>query len=311
MRWTRFTTLLLLLASIPACADVGPTQPDLQSAFDYGEPPPGEDGPGETMLTIDLIEATPNPAPLGSAIQMHAEISGGTVQSSEYSITPDVGEATWIELADTELMPSENGASPSWALVDVLGVGVHEVCIRATGGGGGGGPVIVSNLLTVARDEHEGPPPGEGSVTEPLCTLVVVYDPSGGFVTGGGWIHSDLGDYALDGSLEGKATFGFVSKYKKGAHAPTGNTEFQFHAAGMNFHSGSYDWLVVAGQTAQFKGSGTINGAGDYTFKLWATDASPDHLRMKIWTEDEGVENVVYDSGDSMLAKGQIVIHDK
>ena len=36
--------------------------------------------------------------------------------------------------------------------------------------------------------------------------------------------------------------------------------EFQFHAAGMNFHSESYQWLVVnqGGTNAQFKGTGTL-----------------------------------------------------
>jgi len=43
---------------------------------------------------------------------------------------------------------------------------------------------------------------------------------------------------------------------------PTGNAEFQFHVAGFNFYSETYEWLVVnqAGTNAQFKGSGTVNG---------------------------------------------------
>ena len=91
---------------------------------------------------------------------------------------------------------------------------------------------------------------------------------------GGGWIDSPLGAYVPDPSLTGKATFGFVSKYKKGKNTPDGNTEFQFRAADMNFHSTSYDWLVVSrgGSNAQFKGSGTINGSGDYRFMIWASD---------------------------------------
>ena len=60
---------------------------------------------------------------------------------------------------------------------------------------------------------------------------VIVYDPEGGFVTGGGWIDSPEGAYKPDETLSGKATFGFVSKYKKGATVPEGNTEFQFNVA--------------------------------------------------------------------------------
>ena len=57
---------------------------------------------------------------------------------------------------------------------------------------------------------------------------------------------------------------GFVARYKKGANEPDGNTEFQFKAGDLNFHSSSYQWLVVVCVRAQFKGEGTINGAGHY-----------------------------------------------
>jgi len=32
---------------------------------------------------------------------------------------------------------------------------------------------------------------------------------------------------------------------------PDGQTELQFQAAGFNFHSTAYEWLVVAGARAQ------------------------------------------------------------
>lgn len=114
----------------------------------------------------------------------------------------------------------------------------------------------------------------------------------------------------------GKATFGFVSKYKKGAETPEGNTEFVFHAADINFHSTSYDWLVVTGSDyAKFKGSGTINGEvapnGDaYKFKLWAGDGEADTFRIKIWWEENDTEHVIYDNGmDQPIAGGNIVVH--
>ncbi len=122
------------------------------------------------------------------------------------------------------------------------------------------------------------------------------------------------GAYKPDPTLEGKATFGFVSKYKRGATVPTGNTEFVFKAAALNFHSTHYDWLVVnqGGTRAQFKGSGTINGMGDYKFMLWAGDGDPDTFRIRIWWEENGTEHVVYDNGsDQAIAGGQIVIHTK
>jgi hypothetical protein len=115
--------------------------------------------------------------------------------------------------------------------------------------------------------------------------------------------------------LEGQATFGFVSRYKKGAAVPAGNTAFEFQAGDLDFHSTSYDWLVVKGSDqASFKGSGTINGLGDYKFMLWAGDGAPDTFRIRIWdeVEDTGEEIDIYDNGfDQAINGGSIVIHTK
>jgi len=156
--------------------------------------------------------------------------------------------------------------------------------------------------------------------------FVVVYDPNGGFVTGGGWIMSTVPN-ALPVpqymTVPGKANFGFVSKYQKGATVPTGDTEFQFKAGNMNFKSSSYEWLVVAGARAQFKGVGTINGSGSYGFLLTAVDSdvngggNVDTFRIKIWDKNN-LDTIVYDNqlgaGDdsnagTQLGGGSIVIH--
>lgn len=152
--------------------------------------------------------------------------------------------------------------------------------------------------------------------------LLAVYDLSTGFVTGGGWIISPAGAVIADDALSGKANFGFVSKYKKGAYTPTGTTQFRFKVADFNFHSESYDWLVIAGEHAKYKGTGTINGEGEYGFMLTATDGDflgvdgSDTFRIKIW--DTETETVIYDNkpecGDTgyegtELGGGSIVIH--
>ncbi|MFC2068648.1 hypothetical protein ACFLTP_06530 [Chloroflexota bacterium] len=139
--------------------------------------------------------------------------------------------------------------------------------------------------------------------------LVAVYDPSAGFVTGGGWIDSPANADKRQGNenLTGKATFGFVSKYKKGATVPTGQTEFQFKAGDLNFHSSEYQWLVVTqgGTNAQFKDSGTVNGEGPYNFMIWASDDDTDTFRIMIAG--------VYDNGtggtDQEIGGGNIVVH--
>lgn len=166
--------------------------------------------------------------------------------------------------------------------------------------------------MTVADDDT-------GSAVEPV--MVVVYDPSAGFVTGGGWINSPAGAYKPNEDLSGKATFGFVSRYQKGASVPTGNTAFQFQVGGFEFYSTNYEWLVVnqAATNAQFKGSGLINGAVDpngksYKFMLWAVDGvtsgGPDTFRIRIWWEDEVGEHDVYDNSVAQaIGGGSIVVH--
>jgi hypothetical protein len=170
--------------------------------------------------------------------------------------------------------------------------------------------------VTVTLADDDG-----GSDTE-VFEYVVIYDPNGGFVTGGGWIVSPAGAYTPDPSLSGKATFGFVSKYLKGAKVPSGNTQFVFHAGDMNFHSTSYEWLVISGTKAQYKGVGTVNGQSGYGFMLTAIDgdskALPDRFRIKIWRVADS--QIVYDNqmGSSdvsddatILSGGSIVIHEE
>jgi hypothetical protein len=92
----------------------------------------------------------------------------------------------------------------------------------------------------------------------------------------------------------------------------------------MNFKSTSYEWLVVAGPKAQYKGVGNINGDGAYGFMLTAIDGAinggsgSDKFRIKIW--DNATEGIVYDNKfnapdtsdpTTELGGGSIVIHAK
>jgi hypothetical protein len=133
--------------------------------------------------------------------------------------------------------------------------------------------------------------------------------------TGGGWIHSVPGSYGPNPSSAGRGSFGFVAEYKEGSSIPMGSTEFQFHEAGLNFHSLTYEWLVVTGDdTAQYEGVGTVNGSPapngyPYHFMVWAGDGEPDTFRIRIWWEESGQEADLYDSGTMILGGGSIVIH--
>ena len=141
----------------------------------------------------------------------------------------------------------------------------------------------------------------DGGTSSSSFEYVVVYDPAAGFVSGAGWINSPAGALVASPTLAGKATFGFVSKYQRGQTKPSGKTEFHFHATTFDFSSTSYDWLVIAGSRAQYKGTGTVNGDGSYGFLLTAIDGDTkgnpsgvDKFRIKIWDKSTG--NVVYDN---------------
>ena len=102
-----------------------------------------------------------------------------------------------------------------------------------------------------------------------------------------------------------------------------------FHAGDLNFHSDTYDWLIIAGAKAIFKGIGTINGEGSYNFILTAIDGellgggATDSFRIKIWIENEetGEEIIIYDNGlgdadneeldgTTEIGGGSIMIHN-
>jgi PKD repeat protein len=240
------------------------------------------------------IQATLEPTMVGSTFEASALLAGSDDPGS-YSAEWDWGDET-----DSSGELSSDGEN-------ILVSGSHEY---TTAG-------VYTVKLTVSH--------GEVPFQEAEFQYVVVYDPSEGFVTGGGWIDSPAGAYAADPTLTGKATFGFVSKYKKGANVPTGNTEFHFNVADLKFRSTEYQWLVIAGPKAKFKGTGTINGSGNYGFMITAVDADltpstdVDLFRIKIWDIDNG-NVIVYDNqmgepDDSDLATaiggGSIKIHKK
>ena len=235
----------------------------------------------EVAPVVDSVSAPVDPQAVGTAIEANA------------SFTDEVDDTytavwSWGDSSTSEGTVNEGAVSGSHTYTTP---GVYTVTVTVTD----------SAELS-----------GEGSFF-----YVVVYDPAGGYVTGGGWINSPAGAYAADGSLFGKANFGFNSKYQNGASVPSGQTQFSFKVGNLNFHSTSYEWLVVAGSQAKFKGVGTINGTGNYGFMLTAKDGSPDTFRIKIWDRDNG-DAVVYDNkmGDSdgsydgtNLGGGSIVVH--
>jgi len=236
-----------------------------------------------TTLTVDNV--APSVGPISVPLEPVAVNAAVLVDAAWGDVgMRDTHTATWTW---------GDGSTSAGSVVEEHGSGA------ASGGHVYTGAGVYTVQLTVTDDDT-------GATTRIAESYVVVYDPNGGFVTGGGWVDSPAGAYIADPALTGKATFGFVSKYLKGTTVPFGQTEFQFKMADLNFHSESYEWLVVAGAKAMYKGMGTINDEGSFKFLLSAIDAdvksnddwNVDRFRIRIWTEDDaGVETVVYDNG--------------
>lgn len=269
----------------------------------------GSDNSGEMRLHIDTN---------GDGVDDGLWVSDGSnLEGKEVDITPP--EIVCSIVNDYEALPigtivEFNGSDPN----NDVPVTIKAMLTTANGDTeveSGFKPAVgVYQLKITATDDS-------GNLTEKVVHFVI-YDPEGQFVTGGGWINSPSGAYTINPEMSGVATFGFVSKYKKGATAPTGETEFKFEAANMEFYASNYQWLVVAGSKVQFKGTGTINGSGNYGFMVTATDGQQtkkdDRFRIKIW--DIETDETVYDNqigtdvsaepGQStVLGGGSISIH--
>ena len=260
----------------------------------FGNLGPADD---EGPITANVV-VTPDPVAVGASATMTANVDdtatgGSDIASAEFDL--DQG-ASWAPMAASDGLFDEVSEDVTSGFTAPGEPGVYELCVRGTDGIPNTGP-----------EE---------------CTRLIVVDPAAGFVTGGGWIDSPEGAYKANPQLGGRANFGFVSKYGKGTSVPDGSIEFRFKAGVLNFHGNVQEWLIVneRDSRARFQGTGTINGGGTYGFTIWATDGSPDTVRMKIWDRDDG-DAVVYDNGtdasnaDTAYATGQplsggsIVVH--
>jgi len=255
-----------------------------------------------------LSTEPPKPKNTAPTVSITTPTEAQVVAAGTINLSADLADVDTADLHTCEI-DWNNGAAVSAGVVNE--VGGAGTCT--------GSQALAAGVYNIGVTVHDNGTPSLSAVDK---VQIIVYDPSAGFVTGGGWIESPVGAYTSNPKLGGKATFGFVSKYKSGATVPTGNTEFQYHMGNLNFNSSSYEWLVISGARAQYKGTGTINGAGDYGFLLTATDGQVtggggvDKFRIKIW--DKATDTVIYDNQlgadnseepTTALGGGSIVIH--
>ncbi|MGK5741495.1 PKD domain-containing protein [Micromonospora sp. URMC 103] len=122
-------------------------------------------------------------------------------------------------------------------------------------------------------------------------TMIVVYDPEGGFATQGGYLDSPAGALTADPQQSSRLHVQFNVKYQPGETGPIpGGGKVAAQLAGTNFSldSTALEWLVVTptGRVA-VKGSGTVNGEEGYGFVAYGDDAQ-DSVRLVVWPLSSG-----------------------
>lgn len=224
---------------------------------DYGTITLDSSAPITTSINI-----TPNPIPVNATSTLTANFTdaGGSGLNTAY-YTVDGGTPIFFA--------SLNGsaAQATLNLAPFTNAGIHTFCARA-------------------QDNA-------GNIGAYQCAMLAVYDPAGGFVTGGGWLQS----------LAGRSIFALVARYQQNQSTPTGH--FQFRNASQHLRSTSLSWLVIAGNTATLRGIGEWNGAPGHTFEVTASSANPDSLSLKVWNSS----GTLLDLTPTTLGGGQIIVH--
>jgi hypothetical protein len=262
------------------------------------------DGTGDVLL--GRIGALP-PSPAAQPVVTNLVLPDAPVA---------VGTETWVlaEFEDQDVFHTGHTAVFDW------GDGtVEEAHARSGNRFAASHSYLETGVYTVTVTVSSGDLSDTKSSAETSTPYIAVYDAAGGFATGAGWFHSKVGDCVAENwsgcgvDSQGKALFGFVSRYQRGATTPDGRMMFKFTAGGLDFTGTDYDWLVVTGgNAAHLKGTGALRGSDvEYRFMIWAGDGPPDTIRIKIWREEGDEELVVYDNGSGEpIGGGAITIHN-
>lgn len=261
----------------------------------------GRDQSG-TMGTAEIYSTPPPPDAAGPISSNVMVVPTPVAVNTNPTLTAAVDDSTTGGSNVTSAQFSVNGGPPAEMLLAPIGAVTTQATANLA-------PFSLPNVYTVCVHGTD----SVGNVGTDACVLLPVYDPTGGFVTGGGRVASPAGADLLSASAAGPANFGFVSKYQNGNNTPSGNLEFQFKAGNLNFKSTDMDWLVVTGQPrAIFRGTGTINGATICKFEVDAWDASfqpgnADAFGLKIFSCSGGGDR--YNLVATPLTHGSIIIH--
>jgi uncharacterized repeat protein (TIGR01451 family) len=306
--------------------------------WDIGTIPAGGTGPLIELVVKVNLDAVPGRA-IYNYCTIEAAIEGQqlpptTVVDDEVSVdpndelgTPVSGIVIWAVTYDGDTLLSTEGAPIVNANLvatlwdhdgNLLELDDEEVTFTLNAEGIG---TIVATALSEDGVAHavEALEPGlyniEVTVAGSEYTasgILVVYNPQGGFVTGGGWIQPL--DDGLNTYPNHRANFGFNAKYKKGS--PTGHIEFRYSNGYIDLKSSSIEQLIITrGKLAHFMGWASVNGEEGSWFFAKAIDrgepGTNDTFEIKVWAPGVSIEGEPTERVGGVLQGGNIVVHSK
>ncbi|HEX8089456.1 MAG TPA: M36 family metallopeptidase [Blastocatellia bacterium] len=212
---------------------------------------------GSNTLTVTKENAVVTPA-ASSPNSVQVSSPGGTASSVTLA-------ASVADINDGFPGNISNVASVTFTLSPVGPGSGYALTVPVTGSGGVGGTVNASATFTnVSVNVYDVTIVINGNYyIGGTNTVLAVFDPSLGFVTGGG-------TFIRNGVV---ANFGFNVKYLKNGQAQ-GSMLYLEHRPGgdVKLKSNSLQSLSVAGNTGIILGKATLNGVGNYGFRATVVD---------------------------------------
>jgi subtilisin-like proprotein convertase family protein len=223
----------------------------------YSSSSPGTGSVGFGALTVSKEDAVVTPS-VSNPTSVRVNSLGGT--AGPITLCATINEASDGSPGDISL------ATPVTFTLTPVAPGTPTITRTATTSGGGVGGTLTAcvTLSNVPVNVYDvGINIGGNNYTGSSSAVLAVYDPSLGFVTGGGTIvHNGV-----------TANFGFNVKYKKNG-APQG--ELLYIECGptgtLKLMSTSMQSLSIVGNTGVFIGKATLNDVGNYTFLATVVD---------------------------------------
>jgi probable HAF family extracellular repeat protein len=166
------------------------------------------------------------------------------------------------------------------------------------GNGVQAGQASESNGSGTALGNHTYAAPGIYTISATVTDLggnsttvtrkIIAYDKAGGVIRGTGSFLSPQGTRPALRPGAAPATFSFIAATPSGSKATAAMAELQFGVGTSTFRSKSLKAVTLQGGRAQFEGSATMNGDGDYRFTLTTTAGGNQAARfgLKIWHVD-------------------------